>query len=528
MKIQPHAVLSCFVTSIVLAFSSSPVYASNIHFPSNWVAHPPIHIKPGVNGRLPSGLSPSQVLKAYGFPANLQGSGQTIAIIDAFDDPNIESDLLTFSSTFGLPVCSTANGCFKKIYSTGSQPTGDTGWGEEMSLDVEWVHAIAPAAHIILIETPDASSSLYSAIAVALANNATVISCSWGGAEFSGETTQDSVFQASTVPVVASSGDNGDGVSYPAASPYVLSVGGTSLALNADSSYASETAWTGSGGGISAYETEPNYQVNFGIPQDSGVKRGVPDVSYHADPNNGFSVYDSYGQSGWMVVGGTSAGAPQWAAMIAIANSAAGKNLAAANMPLYTAALSSYSTLYHNIVTGTNGSCGYYCQARTGFDYVTGLGSPKATALISALTSGTQILQLTNSLYNSEASAPGITPTSATFQFYTGSSVLCDTRTIAYGATVTIQPGVTGSSTGHTTCTSSQNINNVTATPAVANAVVGGIFGTSPVSYSVTSTSGITQIALQLKPAGGSDYAPVFDATNGTVKTPGTANLTGS
>ncbi len=522
MKIRSDSRFLCTIIAIVFTLVSLQAYAG--YMPKGWQAHPPYRIKPNTNGLLPSGLSPASVIKAYGFPANLQGLGQTVAIIDAMDNPNIEADLGVFSSMYGLPSCTTANGCFKKIYASGT-PTGDPGWGVEIALDVEWVHAIAPLAKILLVEASDASNGLFSAINVAIENNATVISCSWGGAEYDGEQSFDSIFQNSPVPVVVSSGDNGHGVSYPASSPYVLSVGGTTLMLNSDGSYANEAGWSGSGGGLSAYETEPSYQASFPIPQDGGAMRGVPDVSYNADQASGVTVYDSYGQQGWMVVGGTSAGAPQWAALLAIANSAAGRNLTTANQTLYNAATSSYSTLYHAITSGTNGSCGYYCQTRTGYNYVTGLGSPQALALISFLTAGTQLIQLTNNLYNSEASTAGVTPSSALVQLYTGSSVLCDSRTVAYQSTLTIQPGMTGSVTGHTTCTSNQKITSVSATPIIANTAVGAIFTASPVSFTVTNSTGISLLSLKMKPANGSDYAPVFDATNGVIVTSGTPTL---
>jgi subtilase family serine protease len=496
----------------------------------DWHARPPYHLKPGVNTLVPSGISPAKILKAYGFPANLQGLGQIIAIVDAMDDPNIEADLNIFSSTYNLPACTTANGCFKKIYVNGRQPTGDPSWGVEISLDVEWVHAIAPLAKIILVESGDSGSGLYDAVNLAVENNATVISCSWGAAEYNGEQSLDYVFQNSPVPVVVASGDSGYGVNYPAASPYVLSVGGTSLTLNMDGSIASEIAWSGSGGGVSAYEIESAYQKNYPIPQDPNMKRGVPDVSYHASPSNGYSIYDSYGQGGWLVVGGTSAAAPQWAALIAIANSAAGKNLATANTSFYNAALSSYSSLYNDITSGQNGSCGFYCRAAIGYDYVTGLGSPQALHLISYLSAATQIIQIANSLDNSEASSPGVTKSDAVFKFYTGSSVLCDSRIVTYGGFLTVQPGVSGSATGHTSCTSTQAITSITATPIIANVTIGPVFGTSPVSYTVMHATGVIQALLKLKAPTTvnnvtTDYAPIFDSTNGKIVTPGTPDL---
>jgi len=374
--------LKWIFTPIALSVLSWPAFATPGMVPPGWQAHPPIHLKSPIATLLPSGFSPNSIKTAYGFPAALQGAGQVIGIVDAYDNPNIEADLNVFSTTFGLPACTTANGCFKKVYASGSQPTGDSGWGLEMSLDVEWAHAIAPLAKIVLVEAADNGQSLFDAVNVAIANHATVISLSWGSVEWSGESSMDYIFKNSPVPIVVSSGDAGAGASYPAASPYVLSAGGTQLNVDANGNYLSETAWNGSGGGISAYEQEPSYQSGFPIPQNNGKGRGIPDIAYNASPSTGFSVYDSYGISGWLVVGGTSASAPQWAALIAVMNSARGTNLTGFNSAIYNAAHTTSSTLFHDITSGQNGSCGYFCQAQIGYDYVTGFGTPKATNLI--------------------------------------------------------------------------------------------------------------------------------------------------
>src|SRR5262249_14398572 len=190
-----------------------------------------------------------------------------------------------------------------------------------IALDVEWAHAIAPRAHIVLVEAKSNSfADLMQAIDTAVTKyNANVVSMSFGGNEFASEVNYDFHFSKwPNVTFVASSGDNVCGVEYPAASPYVLAVGGTTLNLSSDGTWGGESAWSGSGGGVSAYEGRPSYQGG------TSGGRVVPDVAYDADPNTGFAVYDSYkyqGQSGWFVVGGTSAGAPQWAAITAIANS---------------------------------------------------------------------------------------------------------------------------------------------------------------------------------------------------------------
>ncbi|CDZ77713.1 Pseudomonalisin precursor [Legionella massiliensis] len=364
-------------------------------------AHHPIHYKPNTPHILPSGLTPNQVSHAYGFALlSTHGEGQVIAIVDAFDDPYIESDLGVFNKRFGLPTCTTKNGCFKKIYASGRKPKTDAGWSGEIALDVEWAHAMAPKAKIILVEAAsDSLNDLFQAVQVAVKSGATVVSMSWGGGEFSEETQFDSYFNNPNVTFTASSGDNGTGPSYPAASPYVLAVGGTTLHVDSYGNYQGESAWSGSGGGISTIEAMPAGQSSFSIPQANNM-RGIPDVSYNADPETGFSVYNTVpgdGGTGWSVVGGTSAGAPQWAAIVAVANSQLkaqlGKNLGGnfANL-LYSAAnpqTGNYSSDFNDITDGSNdntgGSCQDVCSAVGGYDFVTGLGSPELGNLIGDL-----------------------------------------------------------------------------------------------------------------------------------------------
>jgi len=331
---------------------------------------------------------------AYGFDQiGNQGSGQVIGIVDAYDDPNIESDLGVFNRQFGLPVCSSSNSCFSKVYANGRKPATNANWGIEIALDVEWAHAIAPQAKIVLVESATNSlADLFTAVDVALRNGASVVSMSWTAGEFSSELRLDNHFVTTGVTFLAASGDTGTGVAYPAASPYVVGVGGTALHLDASGSYQSETAWSGSGGGLSVYEHEPLFQALFGIGANPRGARGAPDVSYNANPGTGYAVYDSFGfsgASGWFQVGGTSAGTPQWAALVAIVNSmrvAARKgHLSSTNNSLYVLAKKSLATEFNPVTQGANGSCGVWCTAAPGYDYITGLGSPKASALIPAL-----------------------------------------------------------------------------------------------------------------------------------------------
>jgi subtilase family serine protease len=341
-----------------------------------------------------SAFSPAQVRHAYGFDQiTNQGAGQTIGIVDAYDDAEAEKDLGVFSAQFGLPACTSSNGCFRKVYSNGKQPVANANWAVEISLDVQWAHAIAPKATILLVETPSNSlSDLVNGVTTAVKNGASAVSMSWTAGEFSSETSMDRNFVSNGVTYLAASGDVGTGAVYPAASPDVIGVGGTSLYLSANGSYQSETGWSGSGGGLSAFEREPSFQAKFGIPDDSRGYRGSPDVSYDGNPGTGYAVYDSIGISGyagWFQVGGTSAGTPQWAALIAITNSmraaARKSNLSSTNTTLYTLAKAGLNTDFRAVTQGTNGTCGIICTASAGYDYVTGLGTPQASALITAL-----------------------------------------------------------------------------------------------------------------------------------------------
>ena len=329
---------------------------------------PPIHIY-GKVAKVPHGLSPNQIKKAYNLPKD--GGQGTIAIIGAYDDKTIENDLNVFSKQFNLPPCTTLNGCFEKHLMSGETST-NSGWSMETSLDVQWAHAIAPQAKILLVSAKTQSGkNLIDAVDYATSKEGVVaVSMSWGGPEFSDETTLDTHFKSrNNIIFFASSGDKGAGTSWPAVSPYVVAVGGTRLNLAKDGSVASESAWSGSGGGVSLYEVEPTYQKTYTIPKANGM-RSIPDVAYNADPKFGFSIYKGGENGGWYVVGGTSAGAPQWAAIHSLSLSVSLENIykdmSEKNTALY----------FRDVKNGSNGTCGYYCDAHAKYDYVTGLGSP--------------------------------------------------------------------------------------------------------------------------------------------------------
>jgi len=330
------------------------------------------NILPAATSTLPSGYAPSQIAAAYGFnliATNGNGDGQTIAIVDAYGSPTIQSDLDTFCATYGIPSTTVS------VYYPQGIPVANSGWAAETMLDVEWAHAMAPGAKIAVIAAKDNSiSNLLGAVNYAYTTvRANVVSMSWGAADFSGSSTYNTYFNHPGMSFVAASGDIGAQADWPACSANVLGVGGTSLIVDSNNQITSETAWSGSGGGVSSYVLIPSYQVGFN--NNSG--RGIPDVSYVADPYTGVAVYltDPVARtSGWYVYGGTSAGAPQWAALLARRNSLGnGSSTTAINPILYGGAKTNYSGLFRDITSGTTGF-----PAVSGYDLATGLGSPIA------------------------------------------------------------------------------------------------------------------------------------------------------
>ncbi|MDX3236957.1 carboxypeptidase regulatory-like domain-containing protein [Streptomyces sp. ME03-5709C] len=334
--------------------------------------------------QIPDGYGPADLRSAYNLPAG-GGSGQTIAIVAAYDNPTAEADLAVYRQQYGLPACTTDNGCFRKIDQRGSTdyPAPDSRWAGEISLDLDMVSAIAPNANILLVEADDASvENLGSAVDTAVSLGAKYVSNSYGsdyrfgGGEDPGEIALDSHYNHPGVAVVAASGDYGYGVAYPAASPYVTSVGGTSLVRDPSSPRGwSETAWSGAGqgpgSGCSLYEPKPAFQKDTGCEN-----RTVSDVSAVSDPATAVAVYQTYGGGGWSLYGGTSAAAPIIAGVYALAG---------------TPAEGTYPNAYpydasgagiHDVVGGSNGSCtpAYLCEARTGYDGPTGLGTPDGLA----------------------------------------------------------------------------------------------------------------------------------------------------
>ena len=327
--------------------------------------------------------TPSSLACVYGLIAQTTGcnpanatavvanaaSPLSIAIVIAYHNPTIQSDLTTFDSQFGLP----APPSFKVAFASGSQPATNSGWAQESSIDVEWSHAMSPNAKLYLVEAASNSDSdLYAAVITAgnlvAADGGGIVSMSWGRTEFSTETSLDSYFQKSGVTYISSSGD-APGVSYPNSSGYVISAGGTTISRNlATGNFISEGTWQQTGGGSSTYESRPSYQNS--ISSLIGSKRGVPDIAAVADPQTGVWVYSASGTSaGWGVWGGTSVAAPVLAGIISHRGTKYTGLLGALN--------SIYAGTFGNFRDITSGNCGPYAGllAAESWDYCTGRGS---------------------------------------------------------------------------------------------------------------------------------------------------------
>ena len=346
------------------------------------------------------GYVPSQLRSAYDLTAD-GSSTETVAVVDAYDDPNAAADLAVYRSAYDLPACTVASGCFTKESETGSTtslPSTDYGWAEEESLDLDMVSAICPDCHILLVEAGSATTADLDTAedTAASASHVVAVSNSWGGSETSTETTDDAAFDHPGVAITASAGDGGYGVSWPAASPYVTAVGGTSLDTASNSRGWTESVWStssteGTGSGCSAYEAQPSWQTSLDLPSGCG-NRVDDDVSAVADPNTGVAVYDSYnscgsssfcdfllelglasGADGWVQVGGTSASSPIIASVYALADNTSG--IDNGSYPY------SHTADLYDVTSGSNGTCSpaYLCTAEVGYDGPTGLGTPDGT-----------------------------------------------------------------------------------------------------------------------------------------------------
>jgi subtilase family serine protease len=363
--------------SAAIAFAQS---ASRVDPLAHIFAHPDFILETTHGTQAPnnSAYTPQQLTKAYAINQISKkdgGKGVTVAIDDACGNSHAQADLNAYDKAFGLKSTT-----IKVVQPEGTPCSDPGGWGVETDLDIQMVHDFAPKAKIVLEEAKSSSfSDLINAAKDAYTNQgATIVSMSFGGNEFSSETgaSADGVFSAGNakgVSFTASSGDSGCGSQYPAASPFVTSVGGTVLTTKPDGTYISETAWNGSGGGTSIFESRPSYQNGF----NSNSKRGIPDV---AMVSTNVTMYDS-DLGGFITVGGTSIAAPLWAGVLARANQLRSHSMQNADNELYSVAGNSgkYASDFHDITTGGSGGI---CSAKTGYDYVTGLGTEVGNALV--------------------------------------------------------------------------------------------------------------------------------------------------
>jgi len=342
-------------------------------------------IKPKFNSPPPFAETPASLACVYklvpqvsgcpinGTTQNPSGGFGAVAIVDAFDNPNAEQDLTTYSTQFGLSACTKANGCFQQVYASGHQPRNDPGgWSTEIALDIEMAHAFAPNAKIILVEADTNSfTDLYAAEdlagqLVAAAGGGTVTN-SWSGGEYSGELSDDSHFKVNKVVYFGSTGDDGAPAGYPATSPFVIAAGGTAV-RRSGGNFTEEDGWADSGGGPSIFEPRPAYQDL--IQSIVGSKRGTPDFSFDAAPNTGPAVYDADGGFNWFQIGGTSVSSPALAGIVNAAGHHA-KSTTQELTGLYPYARNHYAAVWRDETTGNNGH-----PCLKGWDFVTGIGSP--------------------------------------------------------------------------------------------------------------------------------------------------------
>jgi hypothetical protein len=406
-------------------------------------------------GATPAGFGAEDLQSAYNLSAT-GGTGQTVAVVDPFDDPNAEADMSIYRAQYGLPACTTANGCFSKVNQRGATtyPATNTAWAGEISLDLDMISATAPNAHILLVEADNSDlADLGASVNEAVALGAKFVSNSFAVGEVSTDPKSfDPFYNHPGVAIVASSGDTGFGVDYPAAAPHVTAVGGTSLTRAAGTARGwSESVWqNGPGSGCSLYEPKPSFQTDTGC-----AMRTVTDVSADADPLTGVSVYQTFGAGGWSVIGGTSASAP----IITGVYASAGTPVAGTYPNSYPYA--SGGVGLNDVTSGSSGTCSpsYLCTAGPGYDGPSGLGTPEGTAAFRSGPHG----DVTGTITNATTGAP------------------------VSGATVTI-----GTTAGHTDGNGSYSLRITPGTYTVSvNAF--GYTNAAPTSVTIASGAALTE-----------------------------------
>ncbi|MDR3369484.1 putative Ig domain-containing protein [Rhodoferax sp.] len=491
--------------------------------------------------------SPAQIRAAYGLSAlpaagaNLNttqaaqlGAGQTIYIVDAKHNPNVAAELAAFNQKFGLPTCTTQSiaassklplssapvtGCqLSIVYNTAAgamtsaAPAYDSGWATEISLDVQWAHATAPMARIILIEAADASiNNLLGGVLLANAMGPGAVSMSFGSMEGSWTSSVDSAFAASNMTYLAATGDSGAAVSWPAVSAKVVAVGGTSLTYSGTGTR-SETTWSGTGGGTSLYTLKPTYQTNAVPGMGSYSGRAVADVAFNADPATGqYVAVMAPGSTAvsWISAGGTSLATPQWAGLIAIANASralsAKSALGTPHAVLYNQIATvpgTYANVFADITKGMNGTCAV-CVSGIGYDIPSGLGTPNVSSLVNTLSG---VINTASAPVVSSASVSGQVGTALTFTAsVTAPNAVTYTLTgapsgmsistagiVSWATPVAGSYSVTVTAKDSKTGLSGQGVYTVTiaaaAPPVVGSATISGKVGTT-LSFVATATS---------------------------------------
>jgi len=455
-------------------------------------------IQPFATAPAPGSFTPADLISAYNLPTT-GGTGMTIAIVDAMDDPNAESDLAVYRAQFGLPPCTTANGCFRKVNQNGQTsplPASDVGWAEEISLDLDMASAICPSCNILLVEASTASiANLGAAVNRAVVMGASVISNSYGGGESAGDpTTTNQFFNHPGVLITASSGDSGFGVEYPAAATTVLAVGGTHLVRDTSARGWTETVWGsatnangGAGSGCSRFETKPSWQTDTGC-----ARRTVADASAVADPQTGVAVYDTFGGvGGWLVFGGTSVASPVVASIFALT----GHSSATPQYPYANV------SQFFDVVGGVNGTCSpsYLCTGVTGYDGPSGIGTPNGAAMLGSPpppANDFSIAASPTSITVPAASSGTVTISTATTSG-SAQTVSLSASATPSGVTATITPGSVSSGQSATLTITNNSATTQTFTLTVTGSAASGSHSTS-VSVTVNGAGGACTTTTQL------------------------------
>jgi subtilase family serine protease len=506
------AMLSAVSTAVAMAYAAPAEAASALRIvPATCTSASAGHahcnalqlVRSGARPTAPTGFGPSDIQSAYNL-GNNPGNGQTVAIVDAYDDPNAESDLGTYRSQWGLPACTTANGCFTKADQNGggNYPTGDSGWGVEITLDLDAVSAACPGCHVLLVEAnSNNDSDLGAAVDEAVKLGAKFVSNSYSDAESNFTTGEDAHYNHPGVMIAAATGDSGtqsgSNAQFPATFPSVVAVGGTSLSKDSSSRGWSESVWSSGGSGCSSLFAKPAYQQNV---TTGCANRASADVSADANPNTGLAVYDTYSQSGWLEYGGTSLATPLISAMWA----QAGAPTSGDNGVSYVYA---NEAKFHDVTSGSNGSCGtVICNAGTGWDGPTGVGTPNGVA---GFASGGTPPPPSNDF------SVSLSPTSGSVNPGSSATATVGTKVTA-GSAVTVRLSTSGLPSGASASFSPASVSAGSSSTMTISTSASTPGGTYPVS--VTGTAGSTThsatYSLTVKGSGGGGTVTVTNPGN--------------